>query len=148
MNFYKLAFGYTSPFLVPFKEVSQDKATGLATSLETEYNFSLCGTSGNLDSSEPTFSTNNKVSPADTKASKVVSNYYQLYGVQHIKIAPNASKNVTFTLKPEVFQMVNNEGERVFEPRVFTIHVGGSSPMKRSQELGASSMSTGTITLY
>lgn len=83
----------------------------------------------------------------DMEASVDVPNS-QLYGVQRVNIAPNASKNVTFTLKPEVFQMVNNEGERVFEPGVFTIHVGGSSPMKRSQELGASSMSTGTITLY
>lgn len=82
----------------------------------------------------------------DMEASVDVPNS-QLYGVQRVNIEPNASKNVTFTLKPEVFQMVNNEGERVFEPGVFTIHVGGSSPMKRSQELGASSMSTGTITL-
>lgn len=71
----------------------------------------------------------------------------QLFGVQRIKLAPKESKNVTFTLKPNAFQLVNNDGERVFEPGKFTVHVGGSSPMKRSQELGAPTLSTGTITL-
>ncbi|MFD2100460.1 glycoside hydrolase family 3 N-terminal domain-containing protein [Flagellimonas iocasae] len=121
---------------------------------------------GDLDISKPTISKDDEVSVtvtvsnnsnvqsdevvqlyvSDTEASVDVPNY-QLYGVQRVNIAPNASKNVTFTLKPEVFQLVNNQGERVFEPGEFKIHVGGSSPMKRSQELGAPSMSTGTITL-
>ncbi len=83
---------------------------------------------------------------SDDEASVDVPNS-QLFGVQRIKLAPKESKNVSFTLKPNAFQLVNNDGQRVLEPGKFTVHVGGSSPMKRSQELGAPTMSTGTIAL-
>jgi len=72
---------------------------------------------------------------------------FQLFGVQRVSLEPKSSKKITFTLEPSVFQMVNNEGERVFEPGNFKVYVGGSSPMQRSFELGAPQMSTGTITL-
>lgn len=123
-------------------------------------------TYGNLNISAPTISkgdevtvtvtvSNNGGAPSDEVVQLYVSDVqasvdvpnYQLFGVQRINVAANASKNVTFTLKSEAFQMVNNAGERVFEPGEFKIHVGGSSPMKRSQELGAPTMSTGTVTL-
>ena len=83
---------------------------------------------------------------SDTEASVAVPNF-QLFGVQRVSLEPKSSKNITFTLEPSVFQMVNNEGERVFEPGNFKVYVGGSSPMQRSFELGAPQMSTGTITL-
>lgn len=83
---------------------------------------------------------------SDDEASVDVPNS-QLFGVQRIKLAPKQSKNVSFTLKPNAFQLVNNDGQRVLEPGKFIVHVGGSSPMKRSQELGAPTMSTGTIAL-
>ncbi|MEZ4810097.1 MAG: glycoside hydrolase family 3 C-terminal domain-containing protein [Allomuricauda sp.] len=73
--------------------------------------------------------------------------HYQLFGVQRINLEPKASKKVTFTLGPKAFQMVNNQGERVFEPGTFKIYIGGSSPMKRSTELGAPKMSTAVVTL-
>lgn len=83
---------------------------------------------------------------SDLEASVDVPNY-QLYGVQRVNLGAKESKNITFTLQPSAFQMVDNDGNRVFEPGKFTVYVGGSSPMKRSMELGAPKMSTGTITL-
>jgi len=64
----------------------------------------------------------------------------QLYGTQRIHLGPKASRTVVFDLPGEVFQLVDREGKRIYEPGQFTIHVGGSSPGQRAQELGAPGM--------
>lgn len=70
----------------------------------------------------------------------------QLYGIQRVFLEPKASKTLNFELGPEVFQLVDLDGQRIFEPGEFIISVGGSSPGQRSLELGASEMaSTGLV---
>ena len=83
---------------------------------------------------------------SDLEASVDVPNY-QLFGIQRVNLGPKASKKVTFTLGPKCFQMVDNLGERVFEPGGFKIYVGGSSPMKRNLELGVPELRTAQVTL-
>ncbi len=82
----------------------------------------------------------------DLKASVDVPNF-QLKGVQRIKLEPGASKEVSFEITPKMLELINDEGEKVLESGDFKIYIGGSSPMKRSFELGASALAETTITL-
>ena len=84
----------------------------------------------------------------DRKAEEVVQLYVsdlkasartpksQLYGIQRIALEPGASKEVEFEVTPQMMELVNHEGERVLESGEFKIYIGGSSPGKRSNELG------------
>ena len=72
---------------------------------------------------------------SDDKASVEVPQQ-ALKGFQRVSLWPGASKTVYFTLTPEMMEMINAKGEGVIEPGSFTIHVGGSSPSTRLEELG------------
>jgi len=75
----------------------------------------------------------------DLKASFDVPNY-QLTKIKRITLEPNETKKLSFELTPKAFEMVNNEGTSIIEQGEFKIYIGGSSPMKKSFELGASRM--------
>jgi beta-glucosidase len=82
----------------------------------------------------------------DLKASVQVPNF-QLAGVRRISLDPNETRKVTFQLSHNMFEMVNESGDRIVEPGDFKVFVGGSSPMKRSFELGAPKMAETMITV-
>jgi beta-glucosidase len=71
----------------------------------------------------------------------------QLIKTKRITLEPGASKKIVFELSPKAFEMVNNEGTRLIESGDFKIHIGGSSPMKRSVELGAPKMAEVLVTV-
>ena len=83
---------------------------------------------------------------SDLEASVNVPNF-QLEGVNRISLKTGESKEVTFDLTPKMFEIVNNDGNRIIEPGDFKIYIGGSSPMKRSFELGAPKMAEALITV-
>ncbi len=83
---------------------------------------------------------------SDLVASVDVPNF-QLANMKRITLEPGEVKEVEFTLTPEAFEMVNNKGNRVMEAGDFKIYAGGSSPMKRSFELGAPKMAEVLVTL-
>ncbi len=62
---------------------------------------------------------------------------YALKGFRRISLWPGASQKVNFEISPKMMQMVNEKGERLIEAGQFKIYVGGSTPSKRSLELGA-----------
>jgi beta-glucosidase len=66
---------------------------------------------------------------------------FQLANMKRITLEPGESTEVSFQLIPKAFEIVKNDGSRVIESGDFKIFVGGSSPMKRSFELGAPKMS-------
>ncbi|WP_423819713.1 glycoside hydrolase family 3 N-terminal domain-containing protein [Salinimicrobium sp. TIG7-5_MAKvit] len=84
----------------------------------------------------------------ETKAEEVVQLYVsdlkasvrtpksQLYGIKRVELEPGASEEISFEITPQMMQLVNNEGESVLESGEFSIYIGGSSPGKRSIELG------------
>lgn len=72
---------------------------------------------------------------SDVKASVDVPNF-QLVDVKRVSLKSTETKTVKFQLDAKVFEIVNNDGERIIEPGEFKIYVGGSSPMKRSSQLG------------
>jgi len=76
---------------------------------------------------------------SDLVASVDVPNF-QLTNMKRITLEPGETKEMAFQLTPKAFEMVKNDGSRVIESGEFKIYVGGSSPMKRSFELGAPKM--------
>ncbi|WMI67734.1 glycoside hydrolase family 3 C-terminal domain-containing protein [Mangrovimonas sp. YM274] len=95
--------------------------------------------SGNVDSDEVV-----QLYVTDTEASFKVPNF-QLQAVDRSHFKAGESKILTFELGPEAFEVVNAKGERVIEPGAFKIYIGGSSPMKRSHDLGASQPAEVTV---
>jgi beta-glucosidase len=77
---------------------------------------------------------------SDLMASVDVPNF-QLANMKRITLEPGESTEVSFQLTPKAFEIIKNDGSRVIESGDFKIYVGGSSPMKRSFELGAPKMS-------
>ncbi|RXG11994.1 beta-glucosidase [Leeuwenhoekiella aestuarii] len=76
---------------------------------------------------------------SDLEASVRVPNS-QFINTRRVTLEPGASEKVTFEIKPESFQVVQEDGSKIIEPGKFRLYVGGSSPMKRSETLGASKM--------
>ncbi|WP_290476742.1 MULTISPECIES: glycoside hydrolase family 3 C-terminal domain-containing protein [unclassified Leeuwenhoekiella] len=76
---------------------------------------------------------------SDLEASVRVPNS-QFINTRRVTLEPGASEKVTFEIKPESFQVVQEDGSKIIEPGKFRLYVGGSSPMTRSAELGASKM--------
>ncbi|KPK83403.1 MAG: hypothetical protein AMS27_13040 [Bacteroides sp. SM23_62_1] len=62
---------------------------------------------------------------------------HSLKEFRRIHLQPGESTQVGFTITPEMMQIVNNDGESVLEPGEFKVSIGGSSPGRRSAELGA-----------
>ncbi|WP_273276922.1 glycoside hydrolase family 3 C-terminal domain-containing protein [Maribacter polysiphoniae] len=83
---------------------------------------------------------------SDMEATVAVPNF-QLVRTKRITLAPGIATNLTFELTPEDFKIVHNDGSRSIESGEFNIYIGGSSPMKRSSELGAPTMAKTTITI-
>ena len=52
----------------------------------------------------------------------------QLEGFERISLKPGESREVTFTLDPRQFSIINSKEKRVIEPGYFTISVGGKQP--------------------
>jgi beta-glucosidase len=83
---------------------------------------------------------------SDLVASVEVPNF-QLTNIKRITLEPGESSEVSFQLTPKAFELVKNDGSRVIESGEFKIYVGGSSPMKRSFELGAPKMAEVVIAI-
>ncbi|PKB16402.1 glycoside hydrolase family 3 N-terminal domain-containing protein [Flavobacterium sp. 5] len=83
---------------------------------------------------------------SDLIASVEVPNF-QLSGIKRIHLNAGETQKITFELLPKAFEMVKNDGNRIIEPGEFKIFVGGSSPMKKSFDLGAPKMAETIITI-
>lgn len=72
----------------------------------------------------------------DVKASAATP-LYSLKGIQRISLEPGKSVVVSFTITPDMLMLVDDKGNSVLEPGVFTVSIGGSLPGNRSEQLGA-----------
>lgn len=70
---------------------------------------------------------------------------YALKDFKRITLAPGVTKNIEFTILPNMMEMVNQAGESLIESGKFKIYVGGSLPSQRSVDLGASQPTTGVF---
>lgn len=82
----------------------------------------------------------------DEKASVEVP-LYSLKGFKRVKLAPGASTKVSFTITPEMLQIINEKGEGVLESGSFKAYIAGAAPHKRSEELGTPKPLTGVFTV-
>ncbi|HMB00455.1 MAG TPA: glycoside hydrolase family 3 C-terminal domain-containing protein, partial [Spirochaetota bacterium] len=62
----------------------------------------------------------------------------QLKDFKTIPLKAGASKQVKFTISPEMLTQINLKGEVVLPAGSYTVHIGGSSPLPRSEQLGMS----------
>ena len=72
---------------------------------------------------------------------------WSLQGFQRINLQPGQGRSVTFTVTPEMMEIVDQAGHRKLEPGAFRVTVGGASPGQRSQDLGAPAPVTATFDL-
>jgi beta-glucosidase len=72
----------------------------------------------------------------DVKATVKVP-MHKLIGFKRISLTAKETKTIHFTITPEMMMLVDEDGESVLEAGEFILRVGGSSPSKRSVDLGA-----------
>jgi beta-glucosidase len=73
---------------------------------------------------------------SDLHASTVVP-LHHLVGFERVVLHAGESRSVSFTLTPEMMSFYSDEGIATLEPGEFRLEVGGCSPGKRGQDLGA-----------
>jgi beta-glucosidase len=72
----------------------------------------------------------------DIQASSIVP-LHHLIGFERVTLKAGESKTIKFTVTPEMMSFFNDDGKLTLEPGQFRLEVGGCSPSKRGQELGA-----------
>jgi beta-glucosidase len=73
---------------------------------------------------------------SDLEASTLVP-LHHLVGFERVTLEPGESRTLKFTLTPEMMSFFDDDGKLTLEPGEFRLEVGGCSPGKRGQELGA-----------
>jgi beta-glucosidase len=73
---------------------------------------------------------------SDLQASTTIP-LHHLVGFERVALKAGESQTVKFTLTPEMMSFYNDEGKLTLEPGEFRLEVGGCSPGKRGQDLGA-----------
>jgi beta-glucosidase len=73
---------------------------------------------------------------SDLHASSVVP-LHRLVGFERVMLQAGASCTIHFVLTPEMMSFHNDDGKLTLEPGQFRLEVGGCSPGKRGQDLGA-----------
>jgi beta-glucosidase len=73
---------------------------------------------------------------SDLHASSIVP-LHHLIGFERIFLEAGESQTAKFTITPEMMSFYNDEGRLTLEPGEFRLEVGGCSPGKRGQDLGA-----------
>jgi len=73
---------------------------------------------------------------SDLQASTIVP-LHHLVGFEKVSLAAGESREIKFILTPEMMSFYNDDGKLTLEPGAFRLEVGGCSPGKRGQELGA-----------
>ncbi len=73
---------------------------------------------------------------SDLHASTIVP-LHHLIGFERVFLKAGESKTLNFTVTPEMMSFFNDDGKLTIEPGEFRLEVGGCSPSKRGQDLGA-----------
>jgi beta-glucosidase len=82
-----------------------------------------------------------------THDGKAYSPLHALKGIKRISLEPGKSQKVNFILSPDILKLIDEKGNAVYTPGIVRIIVGGSSPGKRSKELGAATFAETILTL-
>ena len=83
---------------------------------------------------------------SDIHASTIVP-LHHLVGFERVTLKAGESRILKFAITPEMMSFYNDEGKLTLEPGEFCLEVGGCSPGKRGQELGAATPVTAVFTV-
>jgi beta-glucosidase len=72
----------------------------------------------------------------DLEASVLVPQH-KLVSFERVRLQPGESRDVAFTITPEMMMLVDEAGQLQLEPGAFRLTIGSCSPGERGQELGA-----------
>jgi beta-glucosidase len=112
-----------------YSELQLDKPTlALGNSLNVSLTLTNCG---EADSAEVV-----QFYLSDLHASTIIPRHH-LIGFERVALKAGESRTLKFTLTPEMMSFINDEGKLTLEPGEFRLEVGGCSPSRRGQELGA-----------
>lgn len=75
---------------------------------------------------------------SDLKASTIVP-LHHLIGFEKVMLEAGESRDIRFSVTPDMMSFYDDDGKRTLEPGEFKLEIGGCSPGKRGQELGAPS---------
>ena len=81
---------------------------------------------------------------SDLQASTIVP-LHHLIGFERVHLKAGESRTLKFAITPEMMSFFNDDGKLTLEPGEFHLEVGGCSPGKRSQKLGAPKPVTATF---
>jgi beta-glucosidase len=70
---------------------------------------------------------------------------HHLVGFERVTLKAGESKSLNFTISPEMMSFYTDDGELALEPGEYRLEVGGCSPSKRGQALGAPKSVTATF---
>jgi beta-glucosidase len=73
---------------------------------------------------------------SDLHASTIVP-LHHLIGFERVMLKAGECRTMKFTVTSEMMSFINDDGKLTLEPGEFRLEVGGCSPSKRGQELGA-----------
>ncbi len=73
--------------------------------------------------------------------------YYSLKGFTRVLITSKETKTVTFTITPDMMELIDHDGNSILEPGEFKVIIGGSSPSKISEKLGTAKSVSGMFTV-
>ena len=106
----------------------QSASVALGDSLDVSVTVTNCG---EMDSAEVA-----QIYLSDLQASTTVP-IYHLVGFERVRLRAGEGKVLHFTVTPEMMSFYDDDGRSRIEPGQFRIEIGGCSPGKRGQELGA-----------
>jgi beta-glucosidase len=114
---------------------------------------------GSIESGSTVIASVTVTNSSDTAADEIVQLYItdieasvevpiaSLKGFQRLTLGPGASETVTFSITPELMEIVNDAGDRVLEKGEFAVTIGGSSPGERAVALGATAPARAAFTV-
>jgi beta-glucosidase len=112
-----------------YSDLRLDKPTlALGDSLNVSLTLTNCGASDSAEVAQFYLS--------DLHASTIVP-LHHLIGFERVMLKAGESKMFKFTVTPEMMSFYNDDGKLTLEPGQFRLEVGGCSPSKRGQDLGA-----------
>jgi beta-glucosidase len=117
-----------------YSELQLDK-TDLTLGDSLQVSLTICN-SGASDSAEVV-----QYYLSDLHASTIVP-IHHLIGFERVALKAGESRTVKFTLTPEMMSFFDDDGKLTLEPGDFRLEVGGCSPGKRGQDLGAPTLVT------
>ena len=112
-----------------YSELQLDKPTlALGDSLNVSLTLTNCGDSDSAEVAQLYLS--------DLHASTIVP-LHHLIGFERVFLKAGESRMLNFTITSQMMSFYNDDGKLTLEPGEFRLEVGGCSPSKRGQELGA-----------